>query len=278
MSETRDLLREYGLRPRKGLGQNFLTDTKVTERVVAAAELAADDTVIEVGPGLGVLTLRLAQALPEGRLRAVELDRELAPRLAERLKDYPQAQVVEGDILRLDPTVLSEGQPYKVVANLPYYITSAVLRHFLSNANPPTRLVVMVQREVAERMTAQAGEMSLLALAVQFYGAAKIMFTVPPSSFYPPPKVHSAVVRVDVYPKQERPLPNIDDATFFRIARAGFGQKRKQLANTLSGGLALDKATVAAALTQAGIASSSRPEHLAVADWGKVVEALAGMV
>lgn len=278
MSETRDLLRQYGLRPRKGLGQNFLTDVGVVERIVAAAELAPDDTVIEVGPGLGVLTMKLAAALPAGRLRAVELDRELASRLVERLKDYPTAEVVQGDILELNPAELSAGQPYKVVANLPYYITSAVLRHFLESVAPPTRLVVMVQREVAERMTAAAGEMSLLALAVQFYGAAKMMFSVPPAAFYPPPKVHSAVVRVDVYPPQNRPLPNIDDATFFRIARAGFGQKRKQLVNTLSRGLGLDKANVGAALTGAGIAPTARPEDLSLADWGRVVEALAEVV
>jgi len=278
LSETRNLLREYGLRPRKGLGQNFLTDTRVVERIIAAAEFAPDDTVIEVGPGLGVLTLRLAAALPVGRLRAVELDRELTPRLAERLKDYPQAAVIEGDILKLNPVELSGGQPYKVVANLPYYITSAVLRHFLSDPTPPTRLVVMVQREVAERMTAAPGQMSLLALAVQFYGTAKVMFSVPPAAFYPPPKIHSAVVRIDVYSSQERPLPNLDDATFFRIARAGFGQKRKQLINTLSSGLGLDKAAVGAALTGAGIAPSARPEQLGVEAWGRVVEALGGVV
>ncbi len=278
MSETRDLLREYGLRPRKGLGQNFLTDAQVVERIVAAAELAPGDSVIEVGPGLGVLTLRLAATLPAGRLRAVELDRELASRLAERLKDYPATAVVQGDILGLNPAELSAGQPYKVVANLPYYITSAVLRHFLESAAPPTRMVVMVQREVAERMTAAPGDMSLLALAVQFYGAARIMFSVPPTAFYPPPKIHSAVVRIDVYPPQERPLPNVDAATFFRVTRAGFGQKRKQLVNTLSGGLGLDKASVGVALTETGIAPTARPEDLSLADWGRVVEALAGMV
>jgi 16S rRNA (adenine1518-N6/adenine1519-N6)-dimethyltransferase len=278
LSETRDLLREYGLRPRKGLGQNFLTDARVVERIVAAAELAPNDTVIEVGPGLGVLTMRLAAALPAGRLRAVELDRELAPRLTARLKDYPHAEVVEGNILELNPAELSGGQPYKVVANLPYYITSAALRHFLSGPTPPTQLVVMVQREVAARMTAAPGEMSLLALAVQFYGAAQIMFSVPPAAFYPPPKVHSAVVRIDVYAPEQRPLPGIDDATFFRIVRAGFGQKRKQLVNTLSGGLGLDKASVGAALTQAGIAPGARPEELGLAEWGRVVRALSGMV
>ena len=278
MSETRDLLREYGLRPRKGLGQNFLTDTQVVERIVAAAELAPDDTVIEVGPGLGVLTLQLAKALPAGRLRAVELDRELASRLRERLKDYPAAEVVQDDILQLNPAELSAGQSYKVVANLPYYITSAVLRHFLESMTPPTRLVVMVQREVAERMTAAPGDMSLLALAVQFYGAAKIMFSVPPSAFYPPPKVHSAVVRIDVYPLQERLLPNVNAATFFRIARAGFGQKRKQLVNTLSSGLGLDKVKAGAALTGAGISPTARPEDLSLADWGRVVDALAEVV
>lgn len=270
MSETTDLLREYGLRPRKSLGQNFLTSEGVVDKIVAAADLAPTDRVIEVGPGLGVLTGRLLTALPEGRLTAIELDRELAARLTERL---PGVRVVKADVLKTDSAALVEGQPYKLVANLPYYITSAVLRHFMEADLPPTRLVVMVQKEVAERMVAVAPDANLLGLSVQFYGQPHIMFTVPPGAFYPPPKVHSAVVRVDVYPPAERPL-QIDPVAFFRLIRAGFGQKRKTLANPLSQGLGLDKQVVVAALAAAGITATARAEELGLGDWGRLLAAL----
>jgi len=272
MSETTDLLREYGLHPRKSLGQNFLTDERVVDRIVAAAELAPDDTVIEIGPGLGVLTRRLLAAVPAGRLVAVELDRELAARLRDRL-NQPQIEVVEADVLKTDPATLAHGLPYKLVANLPYYITSAVLRHFLEANQPPSHLVVMVQQEVAQRMVAVAPDGNLLGLSVQFYGQPQIVFSVPPSAFYPSPKVHSAVVRVAVYPQAERPL-QVAAEDFFRLVRAGFGQKRKTLANSVSSGLGLAKPLVIAALAAAELNPNARAEELTLAQWGLLLAAL----
>ena len=287
--DTGRTLREAGLRPRKGLGQHFLVDPGVPPRIVAAADLAPGDTVIEVGPGLGVLSTALAGRLDPGaggRLIAVELDSTLAAPLQARMASYPAFHLVQDDILALRsrrsaarrPAAWATGSPlppYKVVANLPYYISAAVLRHFLEATPPPTSLVVMVQREVAERIVARPPAMSLLAVSVQFYGAPQLLFRVPPGAFLPPPKVESAVLRVAVYPPAARPVAVADVATFFAVARAGFGQRRKQLGNSLAAGLGLAKEAVVAALAQAGVASTRRPETLTLAEWAAVTAALA---
>lgn len=276
------ILREAGLRPRKGLGQNFLVDPSVPPRIAAAADLAPDALVIEVGPGLGVLTAALAAQLDpqRGCLVAVELDAALVPPLRARMAAYPHFRLVQGDVLDLAPAALLAGcdrpapAAYQVVANLPYYITSAVLRHFLTAASPPTRLVVMVQREVALRMVAAPPEMSLLAVSVQFYGTPRIVFRVPPGAFHPPPKVESAVVRIDVYPPGARPVAGVDPDAFFAVARAGFGQKRKQLANALAEGLPRPKAAVLAALSRADLDATRRAETLTLAEWARLCDVL----
>ena len=208
-----------------------------------------------------------------GRLVAVELDRDLMPVLRERFADWPQVALVQGDVLDISPGELSSGRPYKLVANLPYYITSAVLRHFLESEDRPERLVVMVQREVAERMAASPPEMSLLAVSVQFYGRPKVMFRVPPGAFRPAPKVESAVVRVDVYPAGERPV-STDEGAFFRVVRAGFSQKRKQLGNTLSTALGVPKADVVERLRSVGIEPQRRAETLSLEEWANVSSVL----
>ena len=279
---TARALRAAGLRPRKGLGQNFLVDPTVPPRIAAAADLAPGDTVIEVGPGLGVLSAELAARLDPaagGRLLAVELDAALASVLLERMAGFPAFTLVQGDILDRDPADLvrtPDGTlpPYKVVANLPYYITSAVLRHFLEAAPPPTALVVMLQREVAERIVARPPAMSLLAVSVQFYGVPRLLFRVPPGAFHPAPKVESAVLRVDVYPPDQRPVGVGDVDAFFTIVRAGFGQRRKQLGNSLATGLGRDKAAVAAALTQAGVDPTRRAETLTLGEWAAISKAV----
>lgn len=262
--------------PRKGLGQHFLKDRSVPPRMAEAAAVEADDCIVEVGPGLGVLTEELARRLnPErGRLVAVELDGNLLPILRERFSEMPHVSFVQADVLEVAPHELSGGRPYKLVANLPYYITSAILRHFLETDDKPQSLTVMVQREVAERMAARPPEMSLLAVSVQFYGNPKIMFRVPPGAFNPPPKVDSVVIRVEVYPKGEEPVRVRSEAGFFKIAQAGFGQRRKQLANTLSSGLSLPKEQIIAALTRAGVEPSRRAETLTIQEWGKLEEAI----
>jgi 16S rRNA (adenine1518-N6/adenine1519-N6)-dimethyltransferase len=276
------ILREAGLRPRKRLGQNFLVDRSVPPRIADAADLQPDSRVVEVGPGLGVLTAELAGRLDPaaGCLVAVELDESLLPPLRERMAPFPHFHLIQGDVLATDPATLVGGcgdpaAPYFVVANLPYYITSAVLRHFLASATRPTRLVVMVQREVALRMIATPPAMSLLAVGVQFYGRPRLVFRVPPGAFLPPPKVESAVVRIDVYPPDARPVPvGTDEARFFAVARAGFGQRRKQLANALADGLAAPKPAIVTALEAAGIAPTRRAETLTLAEWAALTATL----
>ena len=184
--DPREVLRRYGLRPRKGLGQNFLVDRSALERIVAAAELTSQDTLVEVGPGVGQLTQLLADAA--GRVVAVELDAQMVQVLRQELAGRSNVEVVEGDILEVDVGALAGGRPYKVVANLPYYITSAALRHLLEAQPPPTLLVVTVQQEVAERITAQPGAMSLLAVSVQFYGRPRRVARIPAGPSTRPPR------------------------------------------------------------------------------------------
>ncbi len=273
IADPREILRRHGLRPRKGLGQNFLVDRRALERIIAAAGLTPEDTVVEVGPGVGQLTQLLSDAA--GRVIAVELDAQMVQVLREELAGRANVEIVAGDILEVNPGALAGGQPYKVVANLPYYITSAALRHLLEAQPSPTRLVVTVQQEVAERITAQPGEMSLLAVSVQFYGRPQRVARIPAGAFYPPPKVDSAAVRIDVYPPDERPVQGIDPEHFFRVVRAGFGQRRKQLRNSLAAGLRLGTGDVEAALERAGIAPQRRAETLSLEEWAELSKQLA---
>ena len=264
------LLRAYGLTPKKSLGQNFLVDPVVLERIVQAAEISPQAAVLEVGPGLGSLTRHLAQAAR--RVVAVELDASLIPVLAEVLQEMPNVEIVHGDILKLDPTALMGQGSYSVIANIPYYITSNLIRHLLEAQGKPDRLVLTIQREVAERVTAEPGEMSLLALGVQVYGKPKIVDQIPAGAFYPPPSIDSAVVRVDLYPEPVIPVEQID--AFFRLAKAGFGQKRKTLRNSLSAGLRWPAAQTAELLTAAGIDPQRRAETLSMEEWKVLTEKL----
>jgi 16S rRNA (adenine1518-N6/adenine1519-N6)-dimethyltransferase len=258
------LLKDYGLRPAKGLGQNFLVDTAALERIVKAAALSPDDEVLEIGPGLGSLTRHLA--LAARRVVAVELDAKLIPPLRAVLADAPNVEIVQGDILNLDPADHFKHSGYQVVANIPYYITSALIRHLLSVERTPARLVLTVQREVAQRIVAEPGDLSLLALSVQVYGAARIVCGIPARAFYPKPKVASAVVRVDVYDTPRIPPEQLDN--FFRLAKAGFSQKRKTLANSLAAGLARPKGEIEGLLERIGIDPRRRAQTLSLEEWG----------
>jgi 16S rRNA (adenine1518-N6/adenine1519-N6)-dimethyltransferase len=255
------------IRPKKGLGQNFLVDPAHRARIVAAADLSSHDSVLEVGPGPGVLTELLAQQAR--RVVAVELDDRLIPFLRERFAGRPHVSILHGDILETDPAQLVEGQPYKVVANLPYYITSAVIRHLLESDPAPEVLVLTVQREVAERMIAQPPDMSLLALGTQFYSTGKIVARIPPGAFYPVPKVESAVVRLDR--RAELTASDITADRFFAVARAGFSQPRKQLRNSLASGLGIAPAEVEAWLGRAGVDPKRRAETLSLEEWAELV-------
>jgi 16S rRNA (adenine1518-N6/adenine1519-N6)-dimethyltransferase len=269
--DARKLLRQWALQPSKGLGQNFLHNQVVLERIVAAAELSADDVVLEIGAGMGSLTAQLARRA--GRVVAVELDERLIPVLQSELSGLDNVTLVQGDILALDlAELVSDTAEYKVVANLPYYITSAVLRHLLEASLRPQCLVVTVQREVAERIVAEPGQMSLLAVSVQFYGRPQLLFRVKPGSFYPSPGVESAVVRVDLYPRPPVPVEDVD--AFFRVVRAGFSQRRKQLRNTLAAGLRLPPEAVVAALNQVGVDPRRRAQTLSLEEWTTIAGAL----
>jgi 16S rRNA (adenine1518-N6/adenine1519-N6)-dimethyltransferase len=264
------LLRRHGLHLKKGLGQNFLADPVHLDRIVAAAELSRADTVLEVGPGVGTLTARLATQA--GCVVAVELDASLLPALREMLTDYDNVTIVQGDILQLDPAPLIAGAAFKVVANLPYYITSAAIRHLLTAALPPTLLVLTVQREVAQRIVAQPPEMSLLAVSVQYYARPEIVARIPAGAFVPAPKVDSAILRLR--PWEHPPIEVPDAERFFDVARAGFGQRRKQLRNALKAGLALPAEAVESGLREAGIAPERRAETLTLAEWAQLAQAL----
>ncbi|MDW8326043.1 MAG: 16S rRNA (adenine(1518)-N(6)/adenine(1519)-N(6))-dimethyltransferase RsmA [Anaerolineales bacterium] len=263
------LLRRFGLKPRKSLGQNFLVDEGALAKVTAAAELTPADTVLEIGPGLGSLTRYLAQVA--ARVVAVELDRNLLAPLKHVLADYPNVEIVHGDILNFQPSTFNLPTGYKVVANIPYYITSAVIRHLLEAGTQPSRIVLTVQKEVAQRLCAPPGALSLLAVSAQFYSEPRVVARIPAGAFYPQPEVDSAVVRLDV---RAQPAVKVPDAeTFFRVVKAGFGQKRKQLRNALGAGLGLNSEAAEALLVRAGIDPKRRAETLTLAEWGKLAHA-----
>jgi len=266
------LLRQYGLRPDQRLGQVFLVDPVALRRVTEAADITKSDTVLEIGAGLGSLTRYLA--VRAGSVIAVELDANLIPPLEHVLSPYHNVLVVQGDILELDLAQLIQAPDYLVVANIPYYITSALIRHLLDSSVRPKRIVLTVQREVAARICAAPGEMSLLALSVQVFGQPQIMAHIPAGAFYPSPKIDSAVVRIDLYPSTVIPSPLLE--TFFHLARAGFSQKRKTLRNSLTGGLALKPSEAERLLQAAGLDPRRRAETLNLDEWGRLATIYGG--
>ena len=269
LTQTRRLLRQFDLRARKGLGQHFLIDEEVLKLITSAAELTPADVVVEVGPGLGILTRELARQV--GRVIAIELDNKLAALLKQTLASFKNVTIINEDVLKIEPEALLKEQkvrfPYKVVANLPYYITSPVLRHFLEASAKPQTMLVMVQKEVAEAITAKPGEMSLLSVSIQFYGEPRIISYVPAQCFYPAPEVDSAILRIDLYPQ---PAVAVDERSFFELIRAGFTAPRKQIVNSLAQGLGLPKGEVLSLLQQADITSQRRAETLTLKEWASL--------
>ncbi len=272
---VRETLRNLDVRPTRGMGQNFLIDRDALQTIVSAAHLTQSSVVVEVGPGLGVLTWELVQVA--GSVTAIELDTRLANRLARVYAESSNLTLVNQDVLQTDIAALTQHKPYQVVANLPYAITSPVLRHFLESANPPTSMVVLVQREVAQRICAQPGDMSVLAHGIQVRAIPELIAVVPPESFLPAPEVHSAVMRLTL---RDKPLIEPErEARVFRILKAGFLHARKQLGNSLSGGLAahgikIERSDAQAALVAAGIDPARRAETLSFAEWIVVTEKL----
>jgi 16S rRNA (adenine1518-N6/adenine1519-N6)-dimethyltransferase len=275
------LLRKAGLRPDKRLGQNFLVDASALNKVVQAAELDKDDVVLEIGAGLGSLTRYLA--VHARQVTAVELDEHLIRILTDVLASFNNVRLVQGDILALDPVELlaidlspGSSKHYVVAANIPYYITSALIRQLLEARVQPRRMVLTVQREVAERICARPGDMSLLALSVQVYGQPEVTARIPAGAFYPAPQVDSSVVRVNLL---EQPVIRREHLTaFFRLAKAGFSQKRKTLRNALAGGMHWSPQQAGEILQSASIDPQRRAETLSLEEWGRLVDVLINQV
>jgi len=263
------LLQKYQVQPKKSLGQNFLVDPNGLNKVVQAAKVSSEDTVLEIGAGLGSLTYLLAQQ--SRQVVAVELDHRLIAPLREALAGFTNVTICEGDMLKLSPDVLIDAERYVVVANIPYYITSALIRHLLEANHKPTRMVLTVQQEVAERILARDGKMSLLALSVQVYGKPELKARIPAGCFYPPPEVDSAVLSIELYEEPLVPSESLD--LFFKLAHAGFAQKRKTLRNTLATGMNESPAWAEKLLTAAGIDPQRRAETLSMQEWKQLVEA-----
>jgi len=257
------ILRKYDLNLKKSLGQNFLSQTSVLEKIVDSADLPVNAEVLEIGPGLGTLTRHLATQAR--RVVAVEIDQRFIPILQDLLVDFKNVDILHGDIMEANITEIMESSDYYVVANIPYYITSALLKHLLEAEKKPAKIVLTVQKEVAERICAEEGDLSLLALSVQVYGSPQKVLTIPAGAFYPPPTIDSTVVAVDLYPQPVIPIQNLK--VFFQLAKAGFSQKRKTLRNSISAGMRLKPAQAEDLLKQAEIDPQRRAETLALAEW-----------
>lgn len=267
LNKTKEICRLFSINPSRRKGQNFLIREDVYETIVEAAALHPTDLVLEVGPGLGFLTSRLASQA--GRVIAVELDEKLADYLKVGFsgRGDKKVEIKRSDILRFWSDDLIEGK-YKIVANLPYNITSFFLRRFLSSLPRPELMVLMLQKEVAERIVARPPEMSLLALSVQYYAEAEIIRTVKASAFWPSPQVDSAVIRIRT--KREKVLPD-EEKAFFRLARTGFSAKRKMLKNNLAAGLKIKPGEAEKILVEKGLDPKIRAEDLSLEDWQKLL-------
>ena len=278
---TLEVLRKYDFHFQKKYGQNFLIDPNKLEAIVDAAGVGEEDCVLEIGPGIGTLTQYLAERA--GSVIAVEIDRALIPILADTLSDYPNVTVINEDILKVDIARLSRekngGRPFKVVANLPYYITTPIIMGLFENHVPLQSITVMVQKEVADRMQTGPGskDYGALSLAVQYYAKPYIVANVPPNCFMPRPKVGSAVIRLERY--KEPPVKTENEKLMFRIIRASFNQRRKTLANGLKNSAELDftKEEIEEAITGLGKGTSVRGEALTLQDFANLSNILGEM-
>lgn len=263
------LLQQYGIRPKKSLGQNFIHDDNITATIAAAGDLQPDDNVLEIGPGVGALTSQLAERA--GQVIAVELDDRLLPILERRLADYGNVRLIHGDILAQSTADWFGDAPFKVVANVPYYITGAILRHLLSGTPRPAIIVLTVQQEVAGRLAAQPDDMSLLTVSVQCFGEVEVVRGIKAGAFWPRPEVDSAVVRISM--RRSPLIEPEEESRYFQLVRAGFSQKRKQLQKNLRN-LGLSRREIGAALAEAGIEANRRAETLSLEEWTALLRAM----
>ena len=260
---AQSLLRDYGLKPKKGLGQNFLVDDTFLKQIVEAASVTEVDEVLEIGAGMGALTRHLAAAA--GNVTAVEIDNQLMPILKKVVKEFHNVQLIQGDIMDIDPRSLTNNEGYKVVANIPYYLTSNLIRRLLEAPLKPSVIALTIQKEVAQRVCAEPGKMSLLSLGVQIYGKPKIAFTIPSTAFYPVPAVDSALLIVDLFDQPVIPVELLDG--FFILAKAAFMQKRKMLHNALAGAPGMGNGKADKLLGSSGIDPERRAQTLALQEW-----------
>ena len=267
--QTKNICDKYNIKPARSRGQNFLIKEEIYDKIIDTAELKPDDVVLEVGPGLGFLTAKLADKAK--KVVAVEIDKKLAEVLKTGLaaEGIKNVEVVDGDILKTPLTPLIRGA-YKIVANLPYNITSIFLRQFLSFENKPELMVLLLQKEVAQRITAKPGKMSLLAVSVQFYAKPELVEIVPKKYFWPEPEVDSAVVKIAVNPPNPLYQGGKTEKEFFRLVKFGFSARRKMLKNNLAAGLRIGQAEATDKIKQAGFNEKIRAQELAVADWLKL--------
>ena len=274
---VKSLLLKYKTRPSKRMGQNFLINSATLNKVLEAAELNKEDIVLEIGAGLGNLTEELAKRVK--MVIAVEKDKAMVDILKETLKDYKNIKIIHGDALKFDHKKYDlRAEGYKIVANIPYYLTSPIIRKFLESENKPSLMVLMVQKEVAQRICPKPPKMSLLAVSVQFYAKAEIVDYVPKKYFWPSPEIDSAIIKITPFGILTASTnKKVDVDLFFKIVRAGFSQPRKQLVNNLStikslNGVGLDKNLVAKWILKNGLSPKQRAETLSVDDWIKVTE------
>jgi len=260
---VQSLLRDYGLKPKKGLGQNFLVDDTYLQRIVEAANVTESDEVLEIGAGLGSLTRHLAAAA--GQVTAVEIDNQFFPILKKVIKDFSNIRLIEGDIMEIDPQAITSRAGYKVVANIPYYLTSNLIRRLLEVPLKPTLIALTIQKEVAQRICAEPGKMSLLSLGVQIYGKPVIAFIIPSTAFFPVPGVDSALLLVNLFEQPVIPVELLDG--FFKLAKAAFMQKRKMLHNALAGAPGLGNGRAEELLSRSGIDPDRRAQTLALQEW-----------
>jgi 16S rRNA (adenine1518-N6/adenine1519-N6)-dimethyltransferase len=278
LAQTRELLQQHDLHTRKRLGQHFLVNSGILKDITQAAGLSREDVVLEIGPGLGVLTQELVTQA--GWVIAIELDTRLAETLHQTMDSCRNISIINQDVLETEPleliqqekpkfpSTLSGAEKYKLVANLPYYITAPIIRHFCEARLKPQVMVIMVQKEVAKNIVAQPGELSILAISVQFYGKPQIVGYVPAGNFYPVPKVDSAILKISLY--SEPPVEVTGEESFFHIVRAGFCAARKQIGNSLAQGLDMPKPEVLCLVEKAGVSSQKRAETLSLEEWARL--------
>ncbi len=258
-SEILSLLNKYNMRPKKSLGQNFLMDANVVQKIVQAANVSKRDCIVEIGPGLGILTKELAKT--GASITSVEIDSWAIPLLEDELKNYSNVKIINEDALKFFPP----SGKYKMVANIPYYITSPLISHFLKNKNRPEKMVILIQKEVAEKIIAKEGRLNVPAINVQIFGKPKIVAKVSRRCFHPMPKVDSAVLEIEMFKKPLVEEKNLKK--FFKIVHAGFAHKRKTILNSFIRSMDIDIKTAREVIEKCGITVTARAQHLTVDDW-----------